>query len=155
MMWPTVRPVRPGCAAVAGGVPAWGAAFLALVALAAGLLACESTDPARAGAERFIDRYYVEIDLPAAKKQAVGYATVKLDREMELLEGIDAPESGGKPDVNYRFLTEREGTDPGHRGFLYELTIRFGGGGEAVRRALVTVKDSGGDWRVANFQELD
>lgn len=131
-------------------------AVVAALALAMPLLGCEPSDPARVGAENFIDRYYVEINLPAAREHAVGYATAKLDREMELLEGIGAPESSGKPHVNYRFLSERDGSDADHRGFLYELTIIFGGGGEVVRRALVSVEeDEAGVWRVANFQELD
>jgi len=146
MVWPTVRPARSGRTWLPGVVS------LALLALALG---CEPADPARVGAESFIDRYYVEIDLPAAREHSVGYATVKLDREMKLLEGIDAPESSGKPQVNYRFLAERDGTDDEHRGLLYELTITFGGGEQVVRKALVTVQNDEGQWRVANFQELD
>ncbi|MDG2307403.1 MAG: hypothetical protein P8R42_22680 [Candidatus Binatia bacterium] len=125
------------------------------LALCLASLGCTSNDPARAGAERFIDRYYVEIDLPAAREHAVDFAVVKLEREMELLEGIEAPESAGKPQVNYSFLEERVGSDADHRGFLYELTITFGGGGQVIRRALVSVQNDGGTWRVANFQELD
>jgi hypothetical protein len=124
-----------------------------LVLLAAG--GCEQADPARAGAERFIDRYYVEIDLPAAREHAVGFAQVKLDRELELLAGIDAPESAGKPQVNYRFLQEQAGVEPHHHGLLYELTITFAEGDQVVRRALVTVRDDDGEFRVANFQEID
>lgn len=147
---------RVGCAPWEGSTR-WGVWAVLPLLLGASLLAsaCEPSDPARAGAERFIDRYYVEINLPEAKKHATGFATAKLDREMELLEGIDAPESSGKPHVNYRFLEERAGSDAEHRGFLYELTITFGGGAEVVRRALVTVRGSNQDWRVANFQELD
>ncbi len=156
MVWPTVRPARSGRTPPSSVAPApfrqWILASVFLVVTTG--LACEPTDPARAGAERFIDRYYVEIDLPAAKDHAVGFALVKLDREIGLLEGIDGPESSGKPDVNYRFLTERAGSDADHRGFLYELTIHFGGG-QVVRRALVTVQEADGGWRVANFQELD
>lgn len=130
--------------------------MVATLAFAVALLGCEPSDPARAGAESFIDRYYVEINLPAAREHAVGYAVAKLDREMELLQGIGAAESSGKPHVNYRFLREREGSDAGHRGFLYELTILFEGGGEFVRRTLVSVQEDGsGGWRVANFQEID
>lgn len=156
MAWPTVRPVRRGRTS---GVDE--AARLRLGLVSAGLLlglwlgGCEPTDPARAGAEGFIDRYYVEIDLPAARAHASGLATVKLDREMELLEGVDAPEAGGKPQVNYRFLEERDGSDTATRGFLYELTIRFDGGGTVVRRSLVTVQQDGDAWRVSNFQEID
>lgn len=156
MVWPTVRPWRrSGIAAGLGLTRGRIAAALGALVLGAVLSACEPADPARTGAEEFIDRYYVEINLPAARAYAVGFAIAKLDREMELLEGIGAPESAGKPHVNYRFLSERAGADAEHRGFLYELTITFGGGGEVVRRALVTVQEDGDQWRVSNFQELD
>ena len=132
----------------------WAVGLRLLAALVV-LAACEPSNPARAGAERFIDRYYVEIDLPAAYPHAVGFARAKLEREQELLDGIDAPENSGKPSVGYSFLQENPGATPGHRGFLYELTIRFGSGAAVVRKTLVTVREESGEWRVANFQEID
>lgn len=160
MVWPSVGLARMGGASQAA-VP-WvvrASVRVALCALAGllvggGTSGCTPEDPARLGAERFIDQYYVRIDLPAAREEADGFAVAKLEREMELLEGIDAPESGGKPQVNYRFLTERPGHSAGHRGFLYELTITFAGG-QVVRRALVTVAEANGAWRAVNFQEID
>jgi hypothetical protein len=115
---------------------------------------CQSSDPARAGAERFMDRYYVEIDLPAAREETVGIAREKIEHEMELLEGIDAPESGAKPTVHYRFLAGHEGSSAHRQGFVYELTILVAGQ-ELTRRALVTVQEEAGSWRAANFEELD
>ena len=159
MVWPSVRPVRVGRTSPAGGKKRGQEGLLRgglarAVLLVAVLAACQAEDPARAGAERFIDQYYVQIDLPAAMEHASGFAVAKLEREQELLDGIAAPEAGGKPQVNYRFLTEREGSNPGHRGFLYELTISFAGG-QVVRRTLVTVAEEGGVWRAVNFQEID
>ncbi|MBM4269577.1 MAG: hypothetical protein FJ144_23735 [Deltaproteobacteria bacterium] len=131
-------------------------AALSLVAILASVGGgCTSGDPARTGAERFLDRYYVEIDLPAAREESVGVARAKIDHEMELLRGIAAPESGAKPTVHYRFVKQHDGATVQRQGFVYELTISLTGGPQILRRALVTVQQEGADWRTANFEELD
>lgn len=117
--------------------------------------ACSESDPARTGADRFVDSYYVEIDLPRARERSIGLARAKVDRTMRLLEGVEGPESDGKPTVYYRMVEERR--DNRERpGFVYELTISFGGGEALTRRALVIVRQEGdGEWRAANFEELN
>ena len=154
MPWLAVSHGRStGCAPLPRARHTWKVLFLLAVLLPGS--ACAPSDPARAAAQAFIDRYYVEIDLPAAYPYAVGLARPKLEREQELLDGIDAPENSGKPSVSYRFVREHPGSTPGHRGFLYELTIRFASGAAVVRKTLVTVRDESGVWRVANFEEID
>jgi len=118
------------------------------------LAACTSDDPARAAAERFVDEYYVEIDLPAARQHAVGLARAKVEREIELLQGVTPAEATVRPRIHYRFL-EHQDSGRDRRGFLYELTISFDGGEQVMRRALVTVREEQGAWLAANFQELD
>jgi len=129
-------------------------AVVAALALLAVVSGCTSDDPARAAAERFVDRYYVEIDLTGARDEAAGLARAKVEREMKLLEGITPPEDSARPRVHYRFLEQQE---PGRdrRGFVYELTISFERGDQLQRRALVTVGQDDGAWRAVNFQELD
>jgi len=120
------------------------------------LVACSSSNPARQGAEDFVDRYYVGVDPAAAREYAVGFARGKLDRELRLLEEVEMAEMSARPIVHYRLLEERPGSDERHRGFLFELTIRFAEGGSIERKALVTVREEGdGRWKTANFQELD
>lgn len=125
--------------------------LLALLALAPG---CTSDDPARAAAERFVDQYYVEIDLPGAREESVGLARAKVERELSLIQGQPPPEDALRPRIHYRFL-EQQDSDRDRRGFLYELTISFDGGEQLQRRALVTVREEDGAWRAVNFQELD
>ena len=130
----------------------WASAFVGL--LGAGLAACEPTDPAHAAAGVFVDRYYVELDLAAARPHATGLALAKLTREAELLAGIDAPASAGKPTVNYQMIEESETSAPGQRSFLFELTISFTDA-QVNQLALVTLQsDDSGVWQVANFEEL-
>lgn len=121
-----------------------------LVLLSAG---CEAQDPARAVGARFVDHYYVELDLAEAMPWATGLALEKLEREKKLLDGIDAPANAGKPSVYYRFV-EESASQASQRSFLYELTISFSDA-SVVREALVTLREGDdGRWRVANFQEL-
>jgi hypothetical protein len=126
------------------------AALTLLVALAG----CTSDDPARAAAERFVDQYYVEIDLVGAHEEASGLARAKVEREMKLLEGVQPAEESSRPRVHYRFVEQQE---PGRdrRGFVYELTISFDGGDQIQRRTLVTVGEADGAWHAVNFQEMD
>lgn len=125
-----------------------------VVLLLASLAGCTSDDPARAAAERFVDRYYVEIDLARAHEEAVGLARAKVEREMKLLEGVKPAEESSRPRVHYRFVEQQE---PGRdrRGFVYELTISFEAGEQLQRKALVTVGEEEGAWHAVNFQELD
>jgi hypothetical protein len=131
-----------------------GHAAIVLLVVSATTAGCASDDPARAAAERFVDRYYVEIDLPAARAEAVGLAREKVDKQIKLLTGVSAPESGSRPTVHYRFLEQQADADRDRRGFLYELTITFEGD-QATRKALVTVRQEDGSWHAANFQEID
>ena len=129
-------------------------AVVAALALLAAVAGCTSDDPARAAAERFVDQYYVEIDLPGAHEEAVGLARAKVEREMKLLEGVQPADETSRPRVHYRFVEQQE---PGRdrRGFVYELTISFDGGDQVQRHALVTVGEADGAWHAVNFQELD
>jgi len=117
--------------------------------------ACTSSDPARAAAERFVDQYYVEINLPAAREEATGLARDKVEREIKLLEGITPAEAAVRPSIHYRFLEQQDAEGRDRRGFLYELTITFNGGDQVLRRALVTVREDQGAWHAVNFQEID
>jgi hypothetical protein len=125
-----------------------------LVLLLALAPSCTSDDPARAAAERFVDQYYVEIDLPGARDEAVGLARSKVEREIKLIQGQPPPEEALRPRIHYRFLEQQE-SERDRRGFLYELTISFDGGEQLQRRALVTVREEESGWHAVNFQELD
>jgi hypothetical protein len=119
------------------------------------VLACSQSDPARGAAERFIDAYYVEIDLPRAREQTIGLAQAKVDDEMKLLEGQAAADGASRPTVNYRFVEQQDAANRDRRGFIYELTITFDGRDQVKRRTLVTVREDDGVWHAANFQEID
>ena len=131
-------------------------AVAALCAIfAASAAACSHGDPARGGAERFVDAYYVEIDLPRARNEAVGLARAKVDDELKLLTGQEAPESGIRPTVHYRLVDSQGEAANDRRGFVFELSIHTDSGDELTRRVLVTMREEAGAWHAANFQEID
>jgi len=117
--------------------------------------ACSSSDPARSAAERFVDAYYVEINLPRARDESVGLARAKVEDQIRLLGEQPVAEASSRPSVHYTFLEQQAGdAERDRRGFLFELMISLGGDA-LTRRALVTVRNDGDGWRAANFQEID
>jgi hypothetical protein len=122
--------------------------------LVAGALSCRP-DPSgpRGVAERFLDAYYVRIDLPAVHAMVAGVAKQKIEKEMKLVEGQVIDESTRKPTVRYHLLEEHpDGEDAVN--FIYRGRITVEDADSFERRWLVTVRRRDGDWRVTNFQEL-
>ena len=117
---------------------------------------CSHGDAGRTAAERFVDAYYVEIDLSRARDEAVGLARAKVEDQMKLLSGQAMPDPASRPSVHYRFLEQDQAARANdRRGYLFELTISFDGGEQIHRRALVTVAQESDAWHAANFQEID
>ena len=127
------------------GVP-WAVLFLAL----AGCGGAGDTT-ARGAAEAFLDRHYVEIDLPKSRELTVGLARSKVDEQIRLTAGYGIDAGTRKPRVYYKLLEEREAG--GRVAFVYQLTIRPEDGGEFSRRLLIRVRREEAGWRVSNYME--
>ena len=123
---------------------------LCVVLLLAG---CEGAGDAtaRGAAEAFLDRHYVEIDLPGSRDYTVGLARRKVDERIRLTSGHSIDTGTRKPRVYYRLLERREAG--GGAAFVYELTVRPEGADEFRRRVLVRVRREGPGWRVSNYVE--
>ena len=123
---------------------------LCVVLLLAG---CEGAGDAtaRGAAEAFLDRHYVEIDLPGSKDYTVGLARRKVDERIRLTSGHSIDTGTRKPRVYYRLLERREAG--GGAAFVYELTVRPEGADEFRRRVMVRVRREGPGWRVSNYVE--
>src|SRR5258706_1835919 len=104
-------------------------------------------------AEEFLDRHYVEINLPKAKEYAVGLALDKIDEEIRLTSGQAIDASTRKPKVHYHLLEKQEGA--GRVSFMYQATIQAQDAPEFNRRWLVVARREGDGWRVSNFTESD
>jgi len=126
-----------------------------LVLLFGGLPGCTRGDAARTAAAQFIDAYYIEANLPKARDEAVGLARSKIEDQIKLVSGQSPADPGQRPTIHYELLQAQDQAERDRRGFLFELSIHLDGGEKLARRTLVTMREEGGTWRVANFQELD
>jgi hypothetical protein len=124
--------------------------------LASAALAC-GADPAtpRGAAERFLDTFYVAIDLPGTLPLTTGAARRKVAEEIRLTlgEGQVIDESTRPPRISYRLLEERP-LDARATRFLYRATVRVEDAETFERRWLVTMRHEDGAWRVADYEQL-
>jgi hypothetical protein len=126
---------------------------LALLLVAGGLSCRPDPSGPQGAAERFLDAYYVRIDLPAVHAMVVGVARQKIEEEMKLVEGQVIDETTRKPQVRYHLLEERPDGDDAVS-FVYRGRITVEDADSFERRWLVTVRRRDGEWHVSNFQEL-
>lgn len=126
---------------------------LALVVL--GLWACGPGASTPEGvARRFMDHYYVAIDLRGARELCTGLALGKIDQQLELTRGVEITSDTRKPEVRYRLVDFKE------RGrlrkvFLFEGEVRVPKAGTYKKRCFITLREKGGEWKVSNFADQD
>lgn len=119
------------------------------VAAAAG--ACGRGDAPEGIARRFMDDYYVRVDLGAAKRIASGLALHKIDQELALTRGHAVGGATEGRSVAYHLVGRQQEGE--RHSFLYEVRIRLTRGGEFTRKAVLLVGRPEGAWRVTNFNE--
>jgi hypothetical protein len=119
------------------------AAFASLVATG-----CHPANSARGVVDRFIDQYYVAIDLKAAEPFCTG-----LHREMTLIGNQKIDANTRKPVVHYKLTAERDATD--HIEFLFRATIDVPEGGTFNRNWLITARKDADTWKVSNFDDYE
>ncbi|MGA7872962.1 MAG: hypothetical protein WCA22_18895 [Candidatus Binatus sp.] len=130
-------------------------AELLFVAALASLAAtgCHPANSARGVADRFIDQYYVAIDLKAAEPFCTGLALDKLHREMQLIGDQKIDANTRKPTVHYKLTAERDAPD--HIQFLFRATIDVPDGGTFNRNWMITARKAGDTWKVSNFDDYE
>ncbi len=129
----------------------WRGVLRAALLLALAGCGGEGDTTARGAAEAFVDRHYVEVDLPGSREYTTGLARSKVDKQIRLTAGQSVDAGTRKPRVYYKLLEEREAG--GRIAFVYQLTIRPEGAGEFSRRLLIRVRREGAGWRVSNYME--
>jgi len=124
-----------------------------LLAAATLFAACGKAD-AEAIASRFVDQYYVKVDLMRAKQLTDGLATRKIEQEEALLQGSSGGRAGtAQRDVTYRLLEKREEGE--HLFFVYDLNITGHGVPTLKKRSLLSAGKRDGAWRITNFRDFD
>ena len=128
---------------------------LALLLLGATVFfpSCRDTSDADSTASRFVDQYYVKVDLSRAKQFTDGLATRKIEQEQALLQGASTFEGTRHRDVTYRLLEKRGEGD--HIFFIYDLAVKGQGVPTLKKRSLVSVGKVSGAWRITNFRDFD
>ena len=128
--------------------------LLLLAALASIAAAgCHPANSARGVADRFVDQYYVAIDLKAAEPFCTGLALDKLRHEIQMLEGQKIDASTHKPTVHYKLINRRDDAD--HVEFLFRATIDVPEGGTFNRNLLITARKTADTWKVSNFDDYE
>jgi hypothetical protein len=130
-------------------------AELLFIAALASIVAtgCHPANSARGVADRFIDQYYVAIDLKAAEPFCTGLALDKLRREIQMIDGQKIDASTHKPVVHYKLTAERDRAD--HVEFLFRATIDVPDGGTFNRNLLITARKTADTWKVSNFDDYE
>ena len=124
-----------------------------LLGAAAFFPSCGNASDGEAAASRFIDHYYVKVDLAGAKRFTDGLATRKIEQEQALVQGANRGAGDRQRDVAYRLLEKR---NEGERLVLmYDLDIKGQGVPTLKKRSLVSVEKIGGAWRIMNFHDFD
>jgi hypothetical protein len=115
--------------------------------------ACTPTAGPEAIAERFVERYYVNPDLPGAKALAYGLARQKIEEEEQLLQAVTLSAGAADREVSYSLHATRKIEDD-KIFFVYDITISVDRQVMKKRATIATGRMKEG-WRVTNFQEVD
>ncbi len=131
--------------------------MLAVLAAGAPLPGCWSDKSPRDVAQRFLDKYYLEVDQHAALALCDEAAAGRIKDEIADLDaarrqGLES--SPSHPRMYYKPLEERPAAGPDERELEYELTIDSQGV-MLHKRVNLVLKNEGGHWRIANFAEAD
>ncbi|MBI4381308.1 MAG: hypothetical protein HY574_08975 [candidate division NC10 bacterium] len=125
-----------------------------LLAAATLFAACGKASDVEAIASRFVDQYYVKVDLTRAKQLTDGLATRKIEQEEALLQGSSGGRAGtAQRDVTYRLLEKREEGE--HLFFVYDLNITGQGVPTLKKRSVLSAGKRDGAWRITNFRDFD
>lgn len=130
------------------------AMLAAAAALATAVLAaCVPPNSARGVVDRFIEAYYIAIDLKAAAPLCTGLALDKIHQELALTAGQKIDESTRKPLIHYKLKQERG--SPDHTMFLFAATIDVPDGGSFDKKWMIAARKEGKDWKISNFSEYE
>lgn len=125
----------------------------AVVLAAAALNSCTPPNSARGVVDRFIEAYYIAIDLKTATPLCTGLALDKIHQEQLLTAGQKIDESTRKPMIHYKL--EQQRTSPDHVMFLFAATIDVPDGGSFDKKWMITARREGKDWKISNFSEYE
>jgi hypothetical protein len=137
---------------IRGGISSAFFAAMAMLVIAV-TTGCHPANSARGVADRFIDQYYVAINLKGAAPLCTGLALDKIHHEMELTAGQRIDDTTRRPTVHYRLKAQRDAHD--HTEFLFRATIDVPEGGSFQRNWMITARKDADTWKISNFGEYE
>jgi len=118
-----------------------------------GLASCTASNSPRGVADRFIDAYYVAIDLAKAAHECSGLALDKISQEIALTKGQPIDAATRKPSVHYKLESQR--SEDNAVTFVYLARFDVPDAGTLERHLMITTRNDDGTWKVSNFSEFD
>lgn len=115
--------------------------------------ACSSESPAQKVADRFIEAYYVQLDVKEAVQFTEGLAKEKLEQQLKLMVGDGGPEpASGRPRVTYA-LTEKQHPTADSAIYVYSINTHMEDIGK--RTVFVKLRREGNQWIITQYTEDD
>jgi len=119
--------------------------------------ACGRDNSPEGVAKKFLFAYFIEVNQQKALTISSGLAEKKLREELQLTRQarqLEPDFSQSRPHIDYTLL-ESHPRSPDRVMYLYELTIRGKGSGEAFHsRILLSVVNDNGVWKVNNYEYM-
>lgn len=125
--------------------------FAAMLTLTASAGCAPGTDTAQGVAERFVDQHYVQMNLKSAETICTGIARDKVQKSIQLTQGVQIDDSTRKPRVSYQVTSHGE-TDS-EASYVFNASVQVDGADTFESRWIVLTKKVDGKWMVANFTE--
>ena len=123
--------------------------FISLV-LPFTMSACAKQPASEQVAKKFMEAYYVRIDLKGADQLSMGLAKEKLDHQIQLLDGQGLGKSADIPNVDINLVSTPSNT-PDETTFIYQVIPHVADVGK--RSVFVKLRKEDGQWKVSQFIE--
>jgi hypothetical protein len=122
-----------------------------LVALAL-TTACTKPSESRAVADRFMERYYVQMNVAEAAELCGGAARARLEGELRALQGVAPDAPADTPPITFTLTASTDPT-PTQATYTYRVTAHTSDVGKPI--VTLTLTDEGGQWLVTTLGESE
>jgi len=130
--------------------------FFLSLAVPLTMSACSKQPEPERVANKFMNAYYVQIDLKEAQQLSGGLAKEKISQQVALLDGTStgtAPGAGANaPSVTYKLISQQS-PSPDEAIYIFEVDPHVQDIGH--RKVFVKLRQETGKWTVSQFTEED
>lgn len=124
-----------------------------IVPLTLAQTACQTPSVSQKAADKFMDTYYVQLNVPETLPLTADLAKEKIHGQIQLLQGAGGPDPAqDKPQISYK-LIKQDAEDANTATYFYEVRADVEDLGK--RMVFVKLRNMGGEWFVTQFTEND